>query len=94
MELTTFLDPTTTMPSSTNVVKPKGVPAQAGLPLFAADLRQAPEWFRQLRQTRQIGCCYADDQAPAFLLNVPIVEAFDAVLFVEKTAAARKNPAR
>ena len=70
-----------------------GTLTQAGLPLFALDLRQAPEWFRQPRRTRQIGCCYSEEQGSAFLLNVPLAEAFDAVLFVEKTTAARKNPA-
>ena len=71
-----------------------GVLAQSGLPLFALDVRAAPEWFRQPRRTRQIGCCYPVDQEYAFLGNVPVVDAFDAVLFVEKTTAARKNPGK
>jgi erythromycin esterase len=68
--------------------------AAAGRPLFALDLRQAPAWFREPRQSRQIGAVYPDGQPYAFLGNVRAAEAFDALLFVESTTAARRNPGR
>jgi erythromycin esterase-like protein len=68
--------------------------AAAGIPLFALDLRKAPAWFREARASRQIGAVYPDGQPFAFLGNIVPAEAYDAVLFVEATTVARKNPGR
>ena len=68
--------------------------AAAGLPLFALDLRAAPEWFRQPHGTRQIGAVYPEGEPNAFITNIVPADAYDAVLFVESTTVARKNPGR
>jgi erythromycin esterase len=68
--------------------------ASAGLPLFALDLRASPEWFRQARGSRQIGAVYPEGAPYAFVSDVVPAEVYDAVLFVEATTVARKNPGR
>ena len=68
--------------------------AAAGIPLLALDLRQAPDWFRAARGSRQIGAAYPDGEDYAFLGNIVPAEAYDAVLFVDRTTVARKNPGR
>jgi erythromycin esterase-like protein len=68
--------------------------AAAGLPLFALDLRDAPEWFRQPRRSRQIGSMYPEGDPYALMSDIVPAEVFDAVLAVESTTAARKNPGR
>ena len=64
------------------------------LPLFALDLRTAPAWFRQSRGSRQIGATYPEGEPYASISNIVPAEAYDAVLFVEATTVARKNPGR
>jgi erythromycin esterase-like protein len=71
-----------------------GTLAAAGIPLFALDLRQAPAWFGKPRGSRQIGAVYPEGAPYAFLRNLRATEAYDVVLFVDKTTAARKNPGR
>jgi len=68
--------------------------AASRLPLFALDLRAAPEWFHQARRSRQIGAVYPDGEPYAFIGDIVAPEAYDAVLFVETTTVARKNPGR
>ena len=65
--------------------------AAANIPIFALDLRRAPEWFAQPRAARQIGSMYPEDSPFAFMPNVAAAEAFDGILFVRQTTAARKN---
>ena len=71
--------------------------AASGIPLFALDLRAAPktgsvaEWLHAEHATRSIGAMYSEDTPYAFLANLVAPEAFDVLLFVEKTTAARKN---
>lgn len=71
--------------------------AATGIPLFALDLRRTPkegpvgEWFRQPHLSRSIGAGYSDALAPKLWSNNPVPEDYDAILFVEKTAAARPN---
>jgi len=68
--------------------------ASAGLPLFALDLRASPEWFRQARRSRQIGAVYPEGAPYALMSDVVPAEVYDAVLFVDETTVARKNPGR
>jgi len=68
--------------------------AAARVPLFALDLRAAPEWFRQPRGSRQIGAVYPEGAPYAFIGDIVAPKAYDAVLFVEATTVARKNPGR
>ena len=68
--------------------------AAARLPLFALDLRGAPAWFHEKRGSRQIGATYPNGASDAFIGNIVPADAFDAVLFVEETTAARKNAGR
>jgi len=68
--------------------------AASRLPLFALDLRTAPEWFHQARGSRQIGAVYPNGEPYAFIGDIVAPEAYDAVLFVETTTVARKNPGR
>jgi TonB family protein len=72
--------------------------AAAGIPLFALDLRDAPKsgpvaaWLSESHTTRSIGAVYSQDSANQYLLDLKAPQSFDAILFVEKTTAARKNP--
>jgi erythromycin esterase len=68
--------------------------ATSGIPLFALDLRHAPEWFGQPHKARTIGAVYSDEHADLYFNELIAPENFDALLFVEKTTAARKNPGR
>jgi erythromycin esterase-like protein len=72
--------------------------AAAGIPLLALDLRQAPKsgpvanWWKEQHQTRSIGAVYPEDSPFAMMADLKAPEAFDALLFVANTTAARKNP--
>lgn len=73
--------------------------ASAGLPLFALDLRQLPqqgpvaEWFAKPRAARSIGAIYGGGQPEEWsIATLRWPEAFDVILFVEKTTAAHGNP--
>jgi erythromycin esterase-like protein len=68
--------------------------AAANIPLFALDLRQAQAWFKDTHGSRQIGAMYPEGAPYALVASLAATEAFDAMLFVEKTTAARKNPGR
>jgi erythromycin esterase-like protein/beta-lactamase regulating signal transducer with metallopeptidase domain len=73
--------------------------AAAGIPILALDVRQAPAgsplraWLSQPHTTRSIGAVYSEDSADNYLANVVVRDWYDALLFVEKTTAARKNAA-
>jgi hypothetical protein len=72
--------------------------AATGIPLFALDLRDAPKsgpvapWLSEPHKSRSIGSMYSEDLAAQFLFELKAPQSFDAMLFVEKTTAARKNP--
>ena len=68
--------------------------AASRVPLFALDLREAPAWFREPRGHRLIGAVYPDNQPYAFMTNLRATEAYDGMLFVDKTTAAVANPPR
>jgi erythromycin esterase-like protein len=71
--------------------------AATGIPLFALDLRQAPKtspvaaWWNEPHQSRSIGAMFSDSAADRYLMNLTAPRNYDALLFVEKTTAARKN---
>ena len=71
--------------------------AATGIPVFAVDLRSAPKnsavetWLSQPHKSRNIGAMFADDMDNQFLVALPASKSFDALLFVERTTAARKN---
>lgn len=71
--------------------------AATEIPLFAIDLRTAPKnsavetWLSQPHKSRNIGALFGDDLDNRFLIDVPAAKSFDALLFVERTTAARKN---
>jgi len=70
--------------------------ASAGLPIMALDLRTPPkqtvaaDWLKAAHQTRSIGAVFSNEQAENYLVNDVAPDMFDALLFVEKTTAARK----
>ncbi len=68
--------------------------ASAGIPLFALDIRHAPAWFKEPHGSREIGATYPDGSPDAFTMKFVAPDAFDAILFVEATTAARKNTSR
>jgi erythromycin esterase-like protein len=68
--------------------------AAAQIPLFAIDLRKSPDWFRAAHGMRQIGAMYPEGAPYAFVAPLVAPESFDAILFVESTTVARKNPGR
>jgi erythromycin esterase len=69
--------------------------AAAGLQSAAVDLRALPKegpvakWFAEPKATRSIGAGYADQLATNFLAAEVAPKIYDALLFVEKTTAAR-----
>jgi erythromycin esterase-like protein len=69
----------------------------AGIPVLALDLRRIPkegpvaEWWKQRHTTRSIGAVYSESSAGNFWANQILPETYDALLFVEKTTAARGN---
>jgi erythromycin esterase-like protein len=71
--------------------------AAAGIPVMALDLRRIPkdgpvaDWWKQPHQTRSIGAVFSDAQAAGYLSNQTVQNNYDALLFVEKTTAARGN---
>jgi erythromycin esterase len=72
-----------------------GMLASAGLTIAAVDLRKLPKdgpvatWFSMPRVTRSIGAGYGDEFADNFLAKQVSPTLYDAILFVEKTTAAR-----
>ena len=71
--------------------------ADAKIPILALDLRRVPaqgpvaEFFRGSHASRSIGAMYSSSVAK-FLWNMtPACDSYDALLFVEKTTAARGN---
>jgi erythromycin esterase-like protein len=69
--------------------------AAAGLNIAAIDLRKLPKqgpvtnWFGEPRATRSIGSGYGEQYAADFLEKQATPRYYDALLFVEKTTAAR-----
>ena len=72
--------------------------ASAGLNIAAIDLRSLPKqgevakWFGEPRATRNIGAGYGEQFADNFLNKQVAQKNYDALLFVEKTTAARGLP--
>jgi erythromycin esterase len=70
--------------------------AATGASLAVVDLRAVPgagpvrEWWRHLHRTRAIGSVYADEGYPLGLVRP--LEAYDGLLFVERTTPARPAP--
>ena len=67
------------------------------IPLFALDLRKVPAnssvgtWLSQPHKTRSIGAIFTYDTERQYMFDLTAPKSFDALLFVEKTTAARKN---
>jgi hypothetical protein len=68
-----------------------GMLASAGIPLFGLDLRAAPPWFSESHRARMIGAAYSLENPEAYSSDIVASKAYDAILFVGKTTAARKN---
>lgn len=72
--------------------------AATGIPLFALDLRDAPTtgpvaaWLSELHKSRSIDLFYSESTPAKSLVELRAAQSFDAMLFVEKTTAPRKNP--
>jgi erythromycin esterase-like protein len=66
--------------------------ASAGIPLFALDLRGAPAWLNENHRARMIGAVYSDENEQSYWNDMIAAKAYDALLFVDNTTAARKNP--
>ena len=71
--------------------------AATGIPIFALDLRTVPKdgpaaaWFAQPHRTRDVGADYSDATAASYWSSDSGPSAFDAILFVNATTAARPN---
>lgn len=71
--------------------------ASTALPIFALDLRQLPrqgpvaDWFLVPHRSRSIAAIYNDSQAVSSFTNLRVQDAFDVVLFVNKTSASKAN---
>jgi len=75
-----------------------GMLATTGIPILAIDLGRVPqkgpvaEWLNSPHKTRSVGAGFSDANAASYLMDMKILENYDALLFIEKTTAARKNP--
>jgi erythromycin esterase len=73
--------------------------AASGIPVFAPDLRAAPKsgpvatWLGEPHKTCSIGALFSEASAGQYLTDLAALQSYDVMLFVEKTAAAHKNPA-
>jgi erythromycin esterase len=71
--------------------------AAIGLPILALDLRRIPqggsvaEWLSLPHSSRSIGSVFSDETASRMLTPLDAPRAFDIVLFIAKTTAARPN---
>ncbi len=71
--------------------------AATGIPILALDVRQTAfftplsVWLGQPHLTRSIGAVYSEQSASSYFVNQTVRDCYDAVLFVEKTTAARAN---
>jgi erythromycin esterase len=69
-----------------------------GLPLFALDLRRAPQtgpvadWLAREQRSRQIAQVFVVEAEPMIHLPIRITRSFDALLFVEKTTPTAGLP--
>jgi erythromycin esterase len=69
--------------------------AATEIPLFAIDPRRLPKtgpvarWLSQPHQTRTIGAAFSESPAAQSVFSLTAPEYFDAMLFVERTTAAR-----
>ncbi len=73
-----------------------GALARVGKPLFAIDLRRAPEgpvaeWLEARVHSRVIGALYGSDPWQGGFFAQRTRQNFDALLFVDKTSASRAN---
>ena len=72
---------------------------EAGLELAAVDLRELPEdgpvaeWWSQPHEMRRIGSAYSEGNPSRWWRTLVVPDAYDAILFVESTTAARPTPA-
>ena len=74
--------------------------ASAGIPLFALDLRDLPKdgpvarWFAKPHAMRNIGGVYSEKggDSPDPIASTSWPQAFDVIVFVDKTTASRGNP--
>lgn len=72
--------------------------ASAGLQIAAIDLHALPKagavanWFSEPRATKSIGAGYSEQLAANFIAQQVTPKIYDALLFVEKTTAARPLP--
>jgi hypothetical protein len=68
------------------------------IPLFALDLRTAPKegpvakWLGESHPARMIGAMYSEKTPAGYVGDIVAPKAYDAILFVDQTTAARKNP--
>ena len=71
--------------------------ADTGRPLFLVDLRSAARlksvaaWLATKQLMRSIGGVYSEELARLYETPVDAAKSFDAILFVEHTAAARRS---
>lgn len=63
--------------------------AALSIPLFAVDLRHAPEWFAAPHYSRQIGGGYSEATPGVWMHRVSAARDFDLLIFVDKTTATR-----
>jgi erythromycin esterase-like protein len=71
--------------------------SSAGIPVFALDLRTAPKegpvaaWWGESHKARMVGAVFSENTPNGYLGDIVAPKAYDAILFVDKTTAARKN---
>jgi len=71
--------------------------SSTGLPLFALDVRKLPKdgpiaaWAGEPHLSRSIGAVYGGPDDPSSVVNSPVGDMFDVILFVNRTSAARGN---
>jgi len=63
--------------------------AALGIPLFAIDLRNVPDWFARPHYSRQIGWGYSEATPGVWMHQIRAARDFDLLMFVDKATASR-----
>lgn len=72
--------------------------AASRLPLVVVDLRTLPKegivskWLNEPQQTLRFGAVYSEESAANYRRKMKVTDAYDALVFFDKTTAARANP--
>jgi hypothetical protein len=66
--------------------------ASAAIEFYKSAFGAVATWLSGPHKTRSIGAIYSGESGAQYMFDMNATASSDAILFVEKTTAARKNP--